>query len=100
MEISLITALTIQGNGAEVATYQGENGKCGYEIYSPIRENYWAQLKYKPIYESSEIAMKKGERMIDRINSLDLGEKIKRLSYILGDDSESIGKVVSASKSR
>ena len=37
--VNLITALSIQANGAEIGVYETKEGKYGFEIYSIIRNN-------------------------------------------------------------
>ncbi|MFH1311377.1 MAG: hypothetical protein ABIH65_03150 [Nanoarchaeota archaeon] len=99
MGISLLTALTIQENRTEIAVYN-EGGKFGFYIYSVIRSNHRPQITSKPVYDSSEIAKKEGEKLLDEIKSLDLDKNRTELSNLLGDAAGAVEKIVSASKSR
>jgi len=99
--VSLITALIIQEHGADVTVGEGKGefkGKYGFEIYSIIRENYRPHLTSKPTYDSEKIAEEEGKKILDQIKDLDLNEKRKELSTMLGKDREVIEKIVDASK--
>lgn len=99
MGVPLITALIIQENGAEVAVGVDEStGKYGFEIYSIIREKYRPHLTSRGIYNSEDIAMKEGKKVLDSIKFLDLSGKRKELSSLLGKDKEIIQKIVDNSK--
>ncbi len=98
MGVSLITALTIQANGAQVAVGQGPNGKYGFEIYSIIREHYRPHLTSEPSYDSKEIAKEDGENLLREIMALDLNEHRKRASDLIGDEAGLVEKIISASK--
>ena len=96
--ISLLTALTIQANGAEVGVYKEKNKGYGFEIYSIIREKYRPHLTSKPVFDSKEAAEESGRKILDKIKSLDLDKNRKELSDMLGDAAPAVQKIVDAAK--
>jgi hypothetical protein len=96
--VSLITALIIQENGAEVATYSSDNKKYGFEIYSMIRDSYRPHLTSQPTFKSERIAKKNGEDTLKAIQALDLNGKRKEISDILGDAGPAVAKIIKGSK--
>ena len=101
MGISLLTALTIQGNESDVAAGTGENGKYGFEIYSIIRERDRHHLTSQPIYDTEDIAMKEGKKLLDSIKSLDLKKDKRELSDAIGNDTlKIVNKISSVAKGK
>ena len=99
MGISLLTALTIQENGADVAVFEDKSsGKYAFQIYSIIREKYRPHATSEPAYESSEEAKQAGTDILDQVNSLDLSEQKNHLSNTLGENGEVVSKIIEASK--
>ncbi|MCK5625095.1 hypothetical protein KAI04_04600 [Candidatus Pacearchaeota archaeon] len=96
--VSLLTALIIQANEAEVTTYGPEDKKYGFEIYSMIREKYRPHLTSQPVFESKEIAKEEGEKVLEQIQEFDLDIKRKELSGLVGDAGPAIAEVIDASK--
>jgi hypothetical protein len=96
--ISLITALTIQENGAEVTTHGPTNKKYGFEIYSIIRESYRPHLTSTAIYDSKKTAEKEGKEILKIILDTDLDKKRKELSDNLGDTETTVQKIIDKSK--
>ena len=78
--------------------FRGENRKYGFEIYSVIREKYRPHLTSEPFYDSKRVAKAEGRRLLDAVKSMNLDEKRKDISNILGDDAETVGRVIDSSK--
>ena len=98
MGVSLLTALIIQENGAEVAVGKGKNVKYSFEIYSIIREHYRPHLTCEPIYDSEGQAKEEGNKVLKAIKEFDTDNHRKELSALLGDDAKTVQKVIDASK--
>ncbi|MAG78859.1 hypothetical protein CMI40_00590 [Candidatus Pacearchaeota archaeon] len=98
--VSLLTALTIQENKAEVAVYQGENKKYGFEIYSIIRDKYRPHITSEPVFDSEQNAEDEGKKLCKTIESLNLDKKRKELSNFLGDDAKIVQEIIDESKSK
>jgi len=99
MSVSLITALTIQANGAEVATYQSkEDSRYGFEIYSIIRDHYRSHLTSSAVFDSSKDAEKVGKNVLEQILKLNLNEGRRDLAETLGESASDVQAIVDASK--
>ncbi|MEK6827401.1 MAG: hypothetical protein AABX99_02870 [Nanoarchaeota archaeon] len=85
MEIPLITALVIQSNNIKIDTFS-KDGKWGYELYRFERGNYRPEITCNPIYENRKIAMEKGKELLEAIRQIDLSEKKKNLTKIIGEE--------------
>jgi len=96
--ISALTILTIQENGAEVATYQGKNNQYGFEIYCTIREHYRPQVSSDSVFCSRKQAKDTGKITLKGIQDLDLTKKKKEISDLLGPAAEPVQKIIDASK--
>ncbi len=96
--VSLITALIIQANGAEVGVYEEKGKGYGFELYSIIREKYRPHITSTPIFKAEEEAKTKGEELLKEIQKLDLDKKRKELSNCLRDTGPVVQKIIDGSK--
>jgi|GEM_PF-5029248 len=96
--ISLIDALTIQANPAQVTTYGPVEGKYGFEIYSIIREKYRPHFTSNPLYDSEDIAKEKGKESLGILKNLDLDKQRQELANKFGPAGPIVGEIIDASK--
>jgi hypothetical protein len=99
--VSLLTALTIQGNDVVVQIYQDkeDSHKYGYVICMPKERNFRPLVTCPPVYETEVVARNKGDECISEIRKIDLSPEREGLAALLGDEVITVvGKIVEVAK--
>jgi hypothetical protein len=93
--VSLLTALVIQGNETEIHPYLDKTSqKWGYEVSRMERGNYRQLVSCSPIYDSEDVAKKKGEGLVKQVRELDLSPKRQELGTLISDSGKAVQKVI------